>query len=87
MNHAARIMTENRKQQARNVMEILISRTCLNPWRYTGPLEKENLMSSYIGHRPVMSQGNDSGCMTSFMANVIRDRVLFPSSVRISLQF
>ena len=83
MKRAARVMTEKRRQRSEEDMEILIPRTCPNPWRYSGPLEKENLMSSYVGRRPVMGQGNDSQCMTNFMTKVIRDGVQFPSSVRI----
>ena len=82
MKRAARIMTIQRKRRSTPDMEILIPRTEPNPWRSTGPLAKENLMSKYTGRRPVMGQGTDSDCMTRYLAKVNQSGAQIPESIR-----
>lgn len=81
MKRASRIMTHQRKKRSTPDMEILIQRTATNPWNATGPLVKEDLMSRYTGRRPVMGQGCDSGCMSSYLAKVSRSEVQIPTDI------
>ena len=72
MKRAARIMTAKRKLNSTPEIQIFIPRNQPNPWRCTGPLAKENLMSKYTISQPVMSK---------YLAKVNQSGLQIPESV------